>query len=142
MLQIEVGSNGQLVGLNHMLKGTDRLKEKIADVLLLESRLSPREALDKVPDAVRYTFTHSPDGYAAGVRADVEQLKAAGFEEVKLKNLWSRSQYKGINTQWRRPETGLRFEVPHAGEPAGQGTDARCLRTTASSRERDDAGRT
>jgi len=111
MLQIEVGSNGQLVGLNHMLKGTDRLKEKIADVLLLESRLSPREALDKVPDAVRYTFTHSPDGYAAGVRADVEQLKAAGFEEVKLKNLWSSSQYKGINTQWRRPETGLRFEV-------------------------------
>ena len=60
---------------------------------------------------MRYTFTYSPDGYADGVRADVERLKASGFEEIKLKNLWSSSQYKGINTQWRRPETGLRFEV-------------------------------
>jgi hypothetical protein len=66
--------------------------------VLLESHLSPREALDKVPDAVRYTFTFSPDDYADGVRADVEQLKAAGFEEIKVKNLWSSSQYKGINS--------------------------------------------
>jgi hypothetical protein len=112
MLQIEAAdSNRRLTGLKHMLKGEDRLKEKIADVLLLESHLSPREALDKVPDAVRYTFIYGSDGYAEGVRADVERLKTAGFEEVKLKNLWSSSQYKGINTQWRRPETGLRFEV-------------------------------
>jgi hypothetical protein len=112
MLQIEAADpNRRLAGLKHMLKGEDRLKEKIADVLLLESHLSPREALDKVPDAVRYTFTYGSGGYAEGVRADVERLKTAGFEEVKLKNLWSSSQYKGINTQWRRPETGLRFEV-------------------------------
>ena len=112
MRQIEAADpTRRLAGLEHMLKKADRLKEKIADVLLLESDLSPREALDKVSDAVRYTFTYSPDGYAEGVRADVERLKAAGFEEVKLKNLWSSGQYKGINTQWRRPETGLRFEV-------------------------------
>jgi hypothetical protein len=112
MRQIEAADpNRHLAGLEHMLKKADRLKEKIADVLLLESHLSPREALDKVPDAVRYTFTYSPDGYADGVRADIDRLKAGGFEEIKLKNLWSSSQYKGINTQWRRPETGLRFEV-------------------------------
>jgi hypothetical protein len=112
MLEIEAADpNRVLAGVEHMLKKEDRLKEKIADVLLVESHLTPREALDKVPDAVRYTFAYSPDGYADGVRADVERLKAAGFEEVKLKNLWSSSQYKGINTQWRRPETGLRFEV-------------------------------
>jgi hypothetical protein len=112
MLQIEAADpNRVLAGVEHMLKKEDRLKEKIADVLLVESHLTPREALDKVPDAVRYTFAYSSDGYADGVRADIERLKAAGFEEVKLKNLWSSSQYKGINTQWRRPETGLRFEV-------------------------------
>lgn len=112
MRRIEASDrNRGLAGVEHMLKAADRLKEKIADVLLVESHLSPREALDKVPDAVRYTFTHSPDAYAKGVRADIERLKALGFEEVKLKNLWSSSQYKGINTQWRRPETGLRFEV-------------------------------
>ena len=38
-------------------------------------------------------------------------MKSEGFELVKLKNLWAEDQYKGINSQWRRPETGLRFEV-------------------------------
>ncbi len=47
---------------------------------------------------MRYTFTFSPDDYADGFRADVERLKAAGFEEIKVKNLWSSSQYKGINS--------------------------------------------
>ena len=56
-------------------------------------------------------FTYSPQRYADGVRADVERLKAEGFELIKLKNLWADEQYKGINSQWRRPATGLRFEV-------------------------------
>jgi hypothetical protein len=43
--------------------------------------------------------------------ADVDQLKAEGFELLKLKNLWHADQYKGINSQWRRPDTGLRFEM-------------------------------
>jgi hypothetical protein len=99
-----------LAGLNHMLKGEDRLKEKIADELAAPG-LSIRDALGKVSDAVRYTFTYSPQRYADGIHADVVQLKAEGFELIKLKNLWADEQYKGINSQWRRPETGLRFEV-------------------------------
>ena len=43
--------------------------------------------------------------------ADVQRLREIGLEEVKLKNLWRDEQYKGINSQWRRPETGLRIEV-------------------------------
>jgi hypothetical protein len=99
-----------LAGLNHMLKGEDRLKEKIADELAAPG-ISVREALGKVSDAVRYTFTYSPQRYADGIHADVVRLKAEGFELIKLKNLWADEQYKGINCQWRRPETGLRFEV-------------------------------
>lgn len=64
-----------------------------------------------VPDAVRFTFMYSPQRYADGIDADVARLKAEGFELVKLKNLWTEDQYKGINSQWRRPETGLLFEV-------------------------------
>ena len=101
----------RLAGLEHVLKSEDRLKEKVADVLLLESHLTAREALAKVPDAVRFTLTYSTERYADGVRADVERLKAEGFELIKLKNLWTDDQYKGINSQWRRPETGLRFEM-------------------------------
>ena len=73
--------------------------------------LTATQALSIVPDPVRFTFTYSPDRYADGVLADVERLKEIGLEEVKLKNLWSDEQYKGINSQWRRPETGLRVEV-------------------------------
>jgi hypothetical protein len=99
-----------LAGLSHMLKGEDRLKEKIADELAAPG-ISVREALGKVGDAVRYTFTYSPQRYADGIYADVVRLKAEGFELMKLKNLWAEEQYKGINSQWRRPGTGLRFEV-------------------------------
>jgi hypothetical protein len=43
--------------------------------------------------------------------ADVDRLKAEGFELIKLKNLWPDNQYKGINSQWLRPESGSRFEM-------------------------------
>jgi hypothetical protein len=99
-----------LAGLSHMLKGEDRLKEKIAD-FMQTPEATVKLALGIVPDAVRFTFTYSPQRYACGVLTDVERLKAEGFELIKLKNLWASEQYKGINTQWRRPETGLRFEV-------------------------------
>jgi hypothetical protein len=100
----------QLVGLEHMLKGEDRLKEKIADYMRAPG-VTVREALEMVPDAVRFTLRYPAERYADGVRADVDRGKAEGFELVKLKNLWSQDQYKGINSQWCRPDTGLRFEI-------------------------------
>ena len=54
---------------------------------------------------------YSESHYVRGVPADVERLKEAGYKLLKLKNLWAKDQYKGINSQWLRAETGLRFEV-------------------------------
>jgi hypothetical protein len=73
--------------------------------------LTARQVLSMVPDAVRSTLTYSSERYAEGVLADVDQLKAEGFELIKLKNLWHADQYKGINSQWFRAETGTRFEM-------------------------------
>src|ERR1700735_2533876 len=101
----------RLTGLEHMLKGEDRLKEKVADEMTAKPELTMSRAVDTVVDTVRFTFTYSPRRYAEGTLADVERVKAEGFELLKLKNLWTDNQYKGINSQWRRPETGLRFEV-------------------------------
>jgi len=110
--QIEAADPSRgLAGVEYMLKGADRLKEKIADALRARPGLTASQALSIVPDPVRFTFEYSPDRYADGVLADVEHLKEVGLEELKLKNLWSDEQYKGINSQWRRPETGLRIEV-------------------------------
>jgi hypothetical protein len=112
MERVEAADPGRrLAGLEHMLKGEDRLKEKIADEMTAKPELTVSKAVDTVVDAVRFTFTYSRQRYAEGTLADVERVKAEGFELVKLKNLWTDDQYKGINSQWRRPETGLRFEV-------------------------------
>jgi hypothetical protein len=101
----------KLVGLEHMLKGEDRLKEKIADALHARPELTVVQALAIVPDPVRFTLSYSTERYANGVLADIDRLKAEGFELIRLKNLWGDDQYKGINSQWRRPETGCCFEM-------------------------------
>src|SRR5215475_2614047 len=56
-----------LAGLENMLKGEDRLKEKIADYLRAPD-ITVREALSTVPDAVRFTLTYGTERYADGVR--------------------------------------------------------------------------
>jgi hypothetical protein len=101
----------RLAGLEHMLKGEDRLKEKVAERLRYNSDWTPEQALSEVPDAVRFTLAYNDDRYTDGVREDVGRLQEEGFELIKLKNLWMKEQYKGINTQWRTSETGGRFEV-------------------------------
>lgn len=110
--EIEAEDPGRhLAGFKFRLKDPDRIKEKVADRLSLQPELTPSQALSAVPDAVRFTFVYREEGYASGVRADIQRLKAAGFEAQPLKNSWSSDQYKGINTQWREPQTGQLFEV-------------------------------
>ena len=100
-----------LVGLEHMVKGEDRLKEKLADAWHGRPALTVTQVLSMVPDAVRFTLSYSSERYAEGVPADVDRLKAEGFELIKFKNLWQADQYKGINSQWFRSETGTRLEM-------------------------------
>jgi hypothetical protein len=104
-------SSRHLEGLDNYLKGPDRLKEKVADALRPPSRLTTAEALSTVPDAVRFTLRYGASSYADGVRADVERLKAQGFELIKLKNTWAKDQYKGVNSQWRERDSKVGFEV-------------------------------
>ncbi|MGD0559650.1 MAG: hypothetical protein ABSA93_32365 [Streptosporangiaceae bacterium] len=101
-----------LVGLDHRLKGPDRLKEKVGRALEEQPDLAPSQAMSLVPDAIRFTFCYSDEHYVDGVRTDLGRLHALGFELAKpLKNSWDDNQYKGINSQWLEPETGQRFEV-------------------------------
>jgi hypothetical protein len=100
-----------LAGLEYRLKGEDRLKEKVAGELRAFRDITPSQALSSVPDPVRFTFCYDERGYADGVRTDTERLKSQGFEQIKLKNSWTSDQYRGINSQWSHPESGVRFEV-------------------------------
>jgi hypothetical protein len=103
--------NRRLAGLRYMLKGEDRLKEKVAEWLRYHPDWTVKQSIAEVPDAVRFTLAYSESRYMDGVCSDVERLKAEGFELIKLKNLWTKEQYKGINSQWQARDTGLRFEV-------------------------------
>jgi hypothetical protein len=101
-----------LIGLEHRLKGTERLKEKVATALEEQPNLTPRQALSAVPDSIRFTLSYSDERYTAAVTADLSRLTACGCELAKpLKNSWEGDQYKGINTQWREPTTAQLFEV-------------------------------
>jgi hypothetical protein len=100
-----------LAGFDRRIKGEDRLKEKVSDLLEPPSKLAAGEALCAIVDVVRFTFVYHENRYAQGVLADVERLKSHGFELDRLKNTWTSEQYKGINTQWLEPRSGVRFEV-------------------------------
>jgi hypothetical protein len=101
-----------LVGLDHRLKGSDRLKEKVGRILEEQPDRTPDQAIELVADTIRFTFCYSEQHYGDGVRADLDRLHDRGFESARpLKNSWDDAQYRGINSQWRDPESGQRFEV-------------------------------
>jgi hypothetical protein len=99
-----------LAGFDRHIKGADRLKEKVADRVRSKGR-SPTEELAQITDVVRFTYTYGETAYTAAVRKDVERLEATGFTQVELRNTWESDQYKGINSQWLEPKSGVRFEV-------------------------------
>jgi hypothetical protein len=105
-------SGAWLDGMNHRLKGEDRLKEKFADLLTNSAPdASPAELMREIPDAIRYTFCLEPDKYAAGYREVRQYLEASGYRMIYSKNHWpGDAEYKGVNTRWVTPE-GQRFEV-------------------------------
>jgi hypothetical protein len=99
-----------LAGFDHRIKGEDRLKEKVFDRMRAKGR-SVTEALAQISDVVRFSFIYAETAYADGVRKDLDRLGAVGFIPVERRNTWSSDQYKGINTQWLEPQSGVRFEV-------------------------------
>jgi hypothetical protein len=100
-----------LAGFDQRIKGEDRLKEKVSALLEPPSTLAAGEALSAIVDVVRFTFAYQETRYTQGVLADVDRLKSQGFELDRLKNTWTGEQYRGINTQWLEPRSGVRFEV-------------------------------
>jgi hypothetical protein len=99
-----------LVGLEHRLKGRDRIEEKV-DFDIKKWGVTAEQAFANVKDAIRYTLQYPDDKYSDGVRADIERIKAEGFELVEFRNSWTHEEYKGINSRWRVPENAQLFEI-------------------------------
>lgn len=101
---------GWLEGFEHRLKDEDRISEKIAEALEVESQLTVAGALRELPDAIRYTYCFEPEKYAKGYYDIKERYESRGHEMYYSQNYWTNPEYKGINTRWVTPE-GQRFEV-------------------------------
>jgi hypothetical protein len=111
MRRIEAEDPGRhLAGLEHRLKGKERLTEKVLKTVN-ERGHTTQEALGLIKDAIRYTFCYPDDDYTPGVYADCQRLSDTGFEFVDRENSWTNEQYKGINSRWRAPGNGQLFEV-------------------------------
>ncbi|NRQ32953.1 hypothetical protein HII36_14035 [Nonomuraea sp. NN258] len=95
----------------HVLKGPDRFKEKLAKAMENNPHRTPEDLSAKLHDGIRYTFTFSEDRYAKGVADTKKALEQRGFELVQQIPNWSEpGKYKGVNTRWRGPD-GQLFEL-------------------------------
>ena len=115
-----------LIGLDHRLKGKDRLTEKV-EFDMRKWGVTAEQAFTNVKDSIRYTYEYPEDKYVRGVRADVDRIKAEGFELVEFRNSWNNEEYKGMNSRWRLAENSQLFEVQfhtHASFEAKQETHA------------------
>lgn len=101
---------GWLEGLNFRLKGEDRLKEKIAEVLKREPERTPDEVVREIPDAIRYTFCLNKEDYTDGYLDIRQRIEDLGYDMVYSKNYWDDPEYKGINTRWMTSD-GHQFEI-------------------------------
>jgi hypothetical protein len=135
---------GWLEGWRHRLKGDDRIKEKVADLLDANPDLMPAEAIKQIPDAIRYTFCLHSQNYVDGYRDMKRLMEARGYEMVYSKNSWDEHQYKGINTRWVTPD-GQRFEMQfhtpqsfHAKQNVTHGAYERIRNPLTSKNERSD----
>jgi hypothetical protein len=106
----ENAQGGYLDGFKFRLKEDDRLKEKLAERLEGQPDKTPTEILERIPDAIRYTFCVRPETYTTGYYGIKERLESLGYEMYESKNSWNRAEYKGINTRWVTMEE-QRFEV-------------------------------
>ena len=93
------------------LKSPDRFKEKLAKLIERYPDRSPGQLSSAIHDGIRYTFIFDPSSYVAGVRDTQKKLAEEGYRLRLLKPSWDDPDYKGINSRWRDPESGLLFEI-------------------------------
>ena len=125
MLRVEAANpGGRLAGLDHMLKGEDRLKEKIADYVRAPG-VTVRELWTK---CLMQSDLHASTSRAATLMASwrrrptqVRGLRAAQAEEpMACRSVQGRQQ----SMAQARHGRALRDAIPHARKPRSEGTHA------------------
>ena len=93
------------------LKTPERFKEKLTERVNRFPNADPNELAKEIHDGIRYTFIFDFEEYTAGVDLAQTELAEAGYDHIETKPGWDGDEYKGVNSQWGDPASGLRFEV-------------------------------
>ncbi len=93
------------------LKRPDKLKQKLADLIMRHPDKSARELALEVPDGIRYAFIFEREHYADAAMQAHSRLRGSGFDLEVRRNCWDNAEYKGVSTRWRDPAHDLVFEV-------------------------------
>src|SRR5262249_9730452 len=86
-------------------------KEKLAERSERFPNADPNDLAVEIHDGVRYTFILDFDHYTDGVGLAQSKLAEAGYDQIETKPGWRGEEYKGVNSQWEDPASGIRFEV-------------------------------
>lgn len=107
------------------LKSPDRFKEKVADRIALQPDESVTNILSRIHDGIRYTFEYDEAHYTESVYRTEAVVAEHGFDLITRKPNWDGLEYKGVNSQWRDPDSRILFEIQfhtHASWEAKQKT--------------------
>jgi len=107
---MERSVGGRLAGLEHRLKTPESLGRKLATAGLGGSD-DAVEALAAQLDTLRFTLVIATRRYRRGVAAAGAWLDRSGMSLTRLRNAWDGPGYRGINSTWTDPGTGVRFEI-------------------------------
>ncbi|MER7399673.1 hypothetical protein ABT381_29655 [Streptomyces sp. NPDC000151] len=100
-----------VVEIDFSLKTLESLRGKVARELRQDPTCSAAQVLADMKDLNRYTLLFEAQSYTHGVQAAFNELRARGFDEIKVQNTWTDPVYKGINSAWEDRETGQRIEL-------------------------------
>ena len=95
----------------YALKSPERFTEKLAERSQRFVNADPSDLAAEIHDGIRYAFIFEFEHYTAGVDLTQSRLAEAGYDHIETKPGWHGDEYKGVNSQWRDPASGLRFEV-------------------------------
>lgn len=110
MDEISRSVQAELAGLAHRLKDGESMKRKLATQQANTGSALP-ELLERAQDAVRYTVVLADQVYSVGVGQVSAALEERGYHRLEADNAWACDRYRGFNTTWADPSTGIAFEV-------------------------------
>jgi len=95
----------------YALKSLDRFQEKLAKLIARFPGTDATELATGIHDGIRYTFIFEAADYVNGIDEAHGKLVENGYHLIEERPSWDSDEYKGVNSRWRDPASGVKFEV-------------------------------